>query len=113
MLVDTHGLYALRLQKSDTKKDIALVGPENLTFNVETKEFVGFIPCEEAEESPKIIEFYIRKKAETIEYKQQRKEKINLNHLELAMRYQCIPHPSSKDIKRRSRGQGKEGTQKN
>ena len=100
MLVDTHGVYAVRLQKQETKKELGLVGPENVSFDLKSKEFRVYIPTpvdEGIAGSAKCFEIYVRKKPETIEYKQPRKDKLNLNHLELAYRSPCFEYPTSQE----------------
>jgi len=98
MLVDTHGIFAVRLQKQETKKELGLVGPENVSFDLRTKEFRVQIPTEEGiEGAAKFFELYMRKKPETIEYKQPRKEKLNLNHLELGFRGPCFEYPTEQE----------------
>lgn len=70
MLATTHGLYAVRLQNIDTRKDIEIIGPQFIEFDRHTKEFIAFIDCEETiANSNKIIEMYVRIKPETIDYK--------------------------------------------
>lgn len=69
MLVNTHGVYAVRLQNLDTRKDIVVIGPPNIEFNPKSKEFTAILDCDETiGSSNKIIELYVRSKWETIEY---------------------------------------------
>lgn len=93
MLTDARGLYAVRLQSLEAKKDY-VIGPENIEFDKNTKDFIVFLDVEESVgSSNKIMEFYVRVKPETIEYKKATKEKLNLKHLELAHRCPCITFP--------------------
>jgi len=93
MLSDTKGLYAVKLQTIEAKKDF-LVGPENIEFDHNSKDFIVFLDVDEAiGGSNKLIELYIRNKPETIEYKKASKEKLNLKHLELAHRCPCMVYP--------------------
>ena len=70
MLVDSHGIYAVRLQNLQSKKDIIIVGPESIEFDRSTKDFIVFVDIEESvSTSNKIIEIYVRIKPESIEYK--------------------------------------------
>jgi len=93
MLTTERGLYAVRLQSLEAKKDY-VIGPENIEFDKNTKDFIVFLDVEESVgSSNKIIEFYVRVKPDTIEYKKASKEKLNLKHLELAHRCPCITFP--------------------
>jgi len=93
MLTDQKGLYAVKLQNMEDKKE-QLIGPENIEFDRNTKDFIAVIDTDESiGSSHKIIEFYIRVKPDTIEYKRATNEKLNLKHLELAHRCPCMIFP--------------------
>jgi len=93
MLTNERGLYAVRLQSIEAKREL-LVGPESIEFDRNTKEFIAFLDTEETVgSSHKIIELYVRVKPDSIEYKKGTKEKINLKHLELAHRVPCTTYP--------------------
>jgi hypothetical protein len=93
MLTSERGLYAVRLQSVEAKREL-LIGPENMEFDRNTKEFIVFLDTEETVgSSHKIIEFYVRVKPDSIEYRKATKEKINLKHLELAHRIPCTTYP--------------------
>jgi len=98
------GIYAARIcsakQVGDIKKDIKRVGPQFISFNKQTKEFIVHIqgPLEDIfySEDPKIVEFYVRKsQIDKIPYGEASTEAIQLQHLILAMRVPCeyIPDP--------------------
>ena len=85
------------------KKDIKLVGPPAIQFDKVAKSFIISIegPVENVfySEEPKLLEIYIRKqrgdRAGDIKYGEPSNERINVAHLELAMRMpmEYIPDP--------------------
>jgi len=99
MLVDTDGLYYVRLQSLETKKDLLIIGPEKIEFDRATKDFIAFLDIEETiAQSNKTLEFYLRGKPETIEYKKPTTEKINLKYVTLDLRAPCITYPDPRYV---------------
>jgi len=101
MLSNEVGLYAARIVAiKNTKKDIKVVGPPNIQFDKNTRNFIITIegPSDGLfySDDPKILEIYIRKsQIDKIQYGVASQERINVAHLELAMRVpmEYLPDP--------------------
>jgi hypothetical protein len=100
MLVDGIGIFAARVWTPDPTKSkdgtLILVGADKMDFNKVTREFVVMMDIEDWEKGlRKYFEFYTRDNAETIPYKKQKKEKINLRHVVFQLRipYSLYPDP--------------------
>ena len=91
MLTNEKGLYAIRLQESDTKKELIKIDPEKIEFDFATNEFIGFLDSDEGvDPTPKFLEFYFRKDPKTIPYKKESKAKLNLKDVELCLRAPAV-----------------------
>jgi hypothetical protein len=97
MLDDKVGIYALRLlyldnSKNDPKNDKFKCGPENIDFDRHTREFTVLIetpePCNGFEK--KLMEYYVRNNPDSISYKKQNRDKLNLKHVDLILKYYNI-----------------------
>ena len=93
MLDDKVGIYALRLlyfdtAKNDPKNDRFKSGPENIEFDRHTREFVATIEAPEPCNGPekKLMEFYVRNNPDSIPYKKQTRDKLNLKHVDLILK---------------------------
>lgn len=101
MLSSEVGLYAVRIVAiKNMKKDIKVVGPPNIQFDKNTRTFIITIegPAENLfySDDPKVVEIYIRKsQIDKIQYGVASGERINVAHLELALRLpmEYIPDP--------------------
>jgi len=101
MLSNEVGLYAARIVSvKNPKKDIKVVGPPNIQLDKATRNFIITIegPSDGLfySEDPKILEIYIRKsQIDKIQYGVASQERINVAHLELAMRIpmEFLPDP--------------------
>jgi hypothetical protein len=101
MLSADVGLYAARIVAvKNMKKDIKVVGPPNIQYDKTTRTFIITIegPADGLfySEDPKILEIYIRKsQIDKIQYGVQSAERINVAHLELALRLpmEFLPDP--------------------
>lgn len=101
MLSSEVGLYAARIVSiKNQKKDIKIVGPPNIQYDKNSRTFIITIegPADGLfySEDPKILEIYIRKsQIDKIQYGVQSAERINVAHLELALRLpmEFLPDP--------------------
>jgi hypothetical protein len=41
------GVYAVRLQSLETKKDLLIIGPEKIEYDSTTNDFIAFLDIEE------------------------------------------------------------------
>ena len=86
------GIYASRITSiSKMNKDIKAVGPPNIQYNKAEGTFIVTIPGPlddlfYSKSDPKVMQFYIRRtKIDAIEYGKPSDERINVQHLELAL----------------------------
>lgn len=114
MLVRDVGLYAVRLVDFVSQKERLLVGPQfidmrkkDLSFTVDLKLESGITYGPDGN-GEFILELFVRKKPETIPYKQPTNEKISTKHVELVhrMNLQHFPDPrmlieDANDMKRK------------
>lgn len=107
MLSHDAGIYAARIIAlktiKDAKKEIKVVGPPNIEFISQTKNFIIKIegPINDVfySEDPKVLEIYIRRaKIDQIPYGQASNERINVAHLELCMRMPMEYFPDPRTI---------------
>jgi hypothetical protein len=101
MLSTEVGLYAARIVAiKNQKKDVKIVGPPNIQYDKVSRNFIITIegPADGLfySEDPKILEIYIRRQQiDKIQYSVQSQERINVAHLELALRLpmEYLPDP--------------------
>jgi hypothetical protein len=101
MLSSEVGLYAARIVSvKNQKKDLKVVGPPNIQYDKATRNFIITIegPSDGLfySDDPKVLEIYIRKsQIDKIQYGVASQERINVAHLELALRLpmEYIPDP--------------------
>ena len=101
MLSAEVGLYAARIVSiKNQKKDLKIAGPPNIQYEKTTRNFIISIegPSDGLfySDDPKILEIYIRKQQiDKIQYGVASQERINVAHLELAVRIpmEFIPDP--------------------
>lgn len=94
------GLYAARIASiKNMKKDIKVVGPQNIQMDKNTRSFIINIdgPLENVfySDDPKVLEIYIRRSKQEVQYGVASNERINVAHLELCVRLpmELIPDP--------------------
>jgi hypothetical protein len=101
MLTREVGLYAVRLVETVSQKEKILVGPQfidmhkrdfTFTVNLQLSEGISY-GADGA--GVYVLELFVRKKPETIPYKQPTSEKISIKHVELVQRmnFQHFPDP--------------------
>ena len=84
----------MRVFHADATKDIVVVGPEKIDFNRANREFTVELAVDEGLSGPrKMIEFYTRNNPDSIPYKKQTRDKLNLKHVDLVLRTPCIMYP--------------------
>mmetsp|Transcript_9577 Transcript_9577/g.18670 ORF Transcript_9577/g.18670 Transcript_9577/m.18670 type:complete len:799 (+) Transcript_9577:1780-4176(+) len=101
MLVKDVGLWAVRLVESMSQKERLIVGPQHIDFKKKDLTFTVDLRLEEGitysadGSGAYLIEMFVRKKPETIPYKQASNEKISIKHVELVhrMMLQHFPDP--------------------
>ena len=101
MLTKEAGLYAARIIDPESpNKPLAIVGPSNMQMNKSTNEFVITIPGPLEDvfyaEPRRILELYVRRKQiDAIKYGQPSNERIQVQHLEGALRLpmELLPDP--------------------
>ena len=88
------GIYAIRLYFYDARTDHK-IGPEMIDFDRHSREFVA------TRESPescngmnrKLIECFVRNNPDSIPYKKQTRDKLNLKHVDLILRIPVFVYP--------------------
>jgi len=70
MLTDLFGVYGVRIINKELGKEMIKVGPEMIEYDRKTKTFHILLDVQHPFEAPiKIIEFFVRKGPDTINYK--------------------------------------------
>ena len=95
MLEDKVGIYAFRLFAFDTKADISKIGPEMIEFDRQTREFSAIIesPDPIGHLNRKQMELFVRNNPDSIPYKKQTRDKLNLKHVDLILRIPIFQYP--------------------
>lgn len=94
MLDDKVGIYAIRLYFYEPKTEHK-IGPEMIDFDRQTREFTATVESPEPANglNRKLIECYVRNNPDSIPYKKQTRDKLNLKHVDLILRIPVFIYP--------------------